>query len=112
MPNKDPIVNRETQRRWYKNNRDKGCANTKLQREKKLKWFRELKLNYRCIVCGEDEPYCIDFHHLDPKNKLFGVGATNAQRYPKQKILDEIKKCVPLCSNCHRKLHAGLIKLE
>ena len=29
-----------------------------------------------------------------------------------KKLLAEIKKCVCLCSNCHRKVHAGIINLE
>lgn len=27
------------------------------------------------------------------------------------KVEEEINKCIILCANCHRKLHAGIIKL-
>ncbi len=63
-----------------------------------------------CVICGENEPICIDFHHLDPSQKDFEVSS----RYGRSldSILSELQKCVCLCSNCHRKVHAGLITLE
>lgn len=63
-----------------------------------------------CIVCGESEPVCIDFHHLDSGSKEFSIGKGRSKG--KEKILDEISKCVCLCANCHRKVHAGLINLD
>lgn len=27
-----------------------------------------------CIVCGESEPVCIDFHHINPEEKEFTIG--------------------------------------
>lgn len=27
-----------------------------------------------CIICGESELVCIDFHHIDPNNKEFTIG--------------------------------------
>ena len=30
----------------------------------------------------------------------------------KENLLKEIKKCVCLCANCHRKVHAGIIDLN
>ena len=56
-----------------------------------------------CVHCGESDPRCIDFHHVDPKKKLFNV--TNGT--DKDLVLQEIKKCVNLCANCHRLLHCG-----
>ena len=31
-----------------------------------------------------------------------------SQMYSMKKILEEVKKCVIRCSNCHRKYHGGL----
>ncbi|WNL63194.1 hypothetical protein [Citrobacter phage Tr1] len=31
--------------------------------------------------------------------------------WKKEKLIAEIKKCVLLCSNCHREVHAGLLVL-
>ena len=63
-----------------------------------------------CVVCGESEPICIDFHHINPEEKEFTIGKHRSRS--REWILTEISKCVCLCANCHRKLHAGLINLE
>ena len=61
-----------------------------------------------CIICGESEPSCIDFHHVRGEKKF--TLASYRQRSVKQ-IKEEIDKCVCLCANCHRKVHAGIITL-
>lgn len=75
--------------------------------ERKKKWYEEwaeFKSGLRCEHCGEDHPATFDFHHVkkDPDNvkvhKLIRNGAY-------KKILEEIKKCIVLCANCHRKHH-------
>ncbi|MGH7121381.1 MAG: hypothetical protein ACREFP_20730 [Acetobacteraceae bacterium] len=40
--------------------------------------------NFRCVTCGEDNPHCLELHHL--AGQKFGTEE------------------VPLCRNCHRKL--------
>lgn len=67
-------------------------------------------LGSKCCVCGFDE--CIealDFHHVDPtaKSKFLTIGSLWNHSW--NIILEEVAKCVILCSNCHRKYHAGLI---
>jgi len=63
-----------------------------------------------CIICGESEPMCIDFHHIDPSEKDFTIG--QKRNIDKNILQKEIDKCVCLCANCHRKIHAGLINLN
>ena len=62
------------------------------------------------MICNETEPVCLDFHHIDPNEKDFTI--SQHRSLGKEKLLAEIKKCVCLCSNCHRKVHAGIINLE
>ena len=57
---------------------------------------------------GFDDPIVYDFHHLDQKTKLFGIGSNSTTR-SKQAYADEAKKCVLVCANCHRKIEKGLI---
>lgn len=69
-----------------------------------------LKKGGSCVVCGYSKYLgALDFHHLDPNKKEFGIGDGDFRLV---ESLEEIKKCVLLCSNCHREYHAGLIKLE
>jgi hypothetical protein len=62
-----------------------------------------------CSVCREDSHVCLDFHHV--KEKSFNIGEAAHKGYTLDKVKAEIEKCVVLCSNCHRKLHAGLFSL-
>jgi predicted HNH restriction endonuclease len=60
-----------------------------------------------CSVCGETEPWVLDMHHLDPTEKE----TQPAQSATLKTFLKEADKCVLLCSNCHRKVHAGVLRL-
>lgn len=64
---------------------------------------------FPCIVCEESDPVVIDFHHREPGGKDFNVA--NGFRYSLERVKAEIEKCVTLCANCHRKVHAGSISL-
>ncbi len=57
-----------------------------------------------CSVCKGKFPLPVyDFHHINDKKddiaRMFNYCS-------EQEILDEIKKCVLLCANCHRIIHA------
>lgn len=55
-----------------------------------------------CRKCGEDRYWVIDAHHIDPATKLFEVSKARRGIEITKK---ELKKCIPLCSNCHREFH-------
>lgn len=67
-------------------------------------WWKKLKSQHQCSQCSETHPSCLEFHHLDPLTKTDSVSRL-VMTGCKQKVLDEIKKCMVLCSNCHKKLH-------
>lgn len=80
------------------------------QREIKERYRRSLyslieSAREQCIRCGESDPACLDFHHRDPLTKVAHV-STMWNSYGRAAIVEEIKKCDVICSNCHRKLHA------
>lgn len=79
------------------------------RRQKRIIQFLH-SLKTPCIICGESEPCCIDFHHINPSDKNFTIGKKIGSS--KEKLLEEISKCVCVCSNCHRKIHFGLINVE
>lgn len=71
--------------------------------------FLEYKRTHPCVNCGESEICCIDFHHTDPNEKEFGIAESMYRSWTK--IVAELEKCIPLCANCHRKLHNGIIEI-
>lgn len=72
--------------------------------------YNEWKSQQCCLLCGEDELCCLDLHHLDPDSKEMNIGDVILHK-PWDKLKAELDKCVVLCSNCHRKVHANLITL-
>lgn len=69
--------------------------------------IQAIRAAHGCLRCGESDPYALDFHHVGEKSH----GISNGFNMTKKAIMSEISKCVVLCSNCHRKLHAELWSL-
>ena len=60
----------------------------------------------RCQICGYDR--CIEaleFHHLNGSKKEFGISYKGITR-SWEKIKNELDKCILVCANCHREIHA------
>lgn len=85
----------------------------KIRRHKKRDTIRAFLNDYKnscsCLTCGETCNACLDFHHLEPDGKRDNISALRNKTLALLKA--EIAKCIVLCSNCHRKFHAGLISL-
>ena len=64
-----------------------------------------------CIACGESDPTVIEFHHLNPEEKDFDISRMCGRRASRDRITEEINKCVCLCSNCHKRVHANTLTL-
>lgn len=76
----------------------------------KKKWYC---LNYKaergCAVCGEKDPVVLDFHHRDGETKhknLLNYSSSHKSfsDLAWETMIDEIKKCDVVCSNCHRRI--------
>lgn len=70
----------------------------------------EYKTIRGCINCSEREPCCLDMHHVDPTIKEGNLNKLSQHSW--DAFLKEAEKCVVICSNCHRKLHAGKIVIS
>jgi L-lactate utilization protein LutB len=92
-------------RKWYYKNQKQEI------KKETTEWLKKYKLTLSCEKCGESEPCCLDFHHLNPKEKETNIGGIAGKGWSKERIIKEIKKCKILCSNCHRKVHNNIIKL-
>lgn len=97
--------------RYYAENLLRHRHVTKARRKERRQELRKkidaIKARYGCQRCGETDTVCLEFHHLDPQQKDLDVAALIAYEWAWDRVIGEINKCVCLCSNCHRKLHAG-----
>lgn len=92
--------------RWHRKNRDRQKGKKKRRRRELREWLTEYKReSCQCERCGEDHPACLDFHHPDGVEKRDGVARMVNRAFSKTSIREEIRKCVVLCANCHRKEH-------
>lgn len=104
-------MSKEYQNAWYKKNRDKRILQIREYNKKQHQLFREYKATLFCKICNEKESCCLDFHHLDPTKKDASLGDAKRQNWSFKRLKREIDKCVVLCANCHRKVHAGIAQL-
>jgi len=95
----------EHRRNWRQNNRERYNKKWKEDRRIKKQWLDEQKAA-GCSKCPEKDHSCIDFHHTDPTTKE-GNLARAVAHWGLPKLQEEITKCILLCANCHRKLHAS-----
>lgn len=69
----------------------------------KKRYLYDYKVNHPCVKCGYKDVRALDFHHVDPKTKLFNV--TENKNISIDELILEIEKCIILCKNCHAKHH-------
>ncbi len=74
---------------------------------------KQLLIDYlggKCARCGYH--ICIealDFHHIDPIQKDFSISQKWATF---DRCIEEVKKCILLCANCHRELEYNIWDLN
>jgi len=80
---------------------------------KRRKKIREMAAKYKggkCIFCGYSKYIgALEFHHVKNNGKNFGIsdkGYTRSWKRTKQ----ELDKCILVCANCHREMHAGILQ--
>lgn len=110
---------KQKNRIWYENpeNKKKTLKRNEKNRKKSVnnnikyyfktyteKWYFTFKKTLKCTECNENHPACLDFHHINKKEKIDAV-ANIAKKNDIKLLKDEILKCIVLCGNCHRKLH-------
>jgi hypothetical protein len=95
-------------RKYYIRNKDREKDYAKKWRQGFQDIINEYKLNGRCVKCGENHPATLDFHHTTNEKNFEIANAARIVGITKEKLIEEITKCVILCSNCHRKHHWGL----
>lgn len=64
-----------------------------------------------CQICGYNK--CIralEFHHLNPNEKDFTISPSCSYQSLEQ-LKSEASKCILVCANCHREIHAGVTQV-
>ena len=81
---------------------------------KRRRKIRDLAVQYKggkCQICGYNKcPQALEFHHLSPNGKDFGISDKGYTR-SWAKVQNEIDKCILVCANCHREIHSGITQL-
>lgn len=81
-------------------------ANT-LERQRTLKRQCVEYKGGRCEVCGGHfHPAVFDFHHMNPDEKDFTLSHVKSLKFS-DVIKAELDKCILVCANCHRVIHAN-----
>jgi len=97
-------------RKYYLEHRKNWISYSRTSREKRAKWYQDYKRNLKCSMCGKsfpDYPEVIDLHHEGDRaesqdQRISELVTSNA---PLPRVKAELAKCIPLCANCHRRLH-------
>jgi len=89
------------------------CKECRKNRYETLTPIKQRLVGYKggkCAVCGYGKYIgALVFHHRDPTKKDFPVGGNCSLSL--KKLIPEVDKCVLLCINCHREVHAGFTEL-
>lgn len=64
----------------------------------------------KCVFCGYDRCVeALEFHHIDISKKKFGLSMDGLTR-SWDKTKRGLDKCLLVCFNCHREIHAGKLQ--
>ena len=62
----------------------------------------------KCQCCGYDRSMrALHFHHIDESTKKFAISGNITRNWAD--VVEELKKCVLVCANCHMEIHDELI---
>lgn len=61
----------------------------------------------KCVVCGEDNPAMLCFHHRDPEKKTMKLDSRTFANRKWETICEEVERCDVYCFNHHMELHYG-----
>ena len=99
----------EYHRQWYQKNKDKKRYLKASRRDRAREFVRSQMTP--CVVCEDFDPVFMDFHHIHPERKEYNIAQMIAMAFPPERIKLETDKCVCVCANCHRRIHAGKVSL-
>ena len=64
-----------------------------------------------CACCGYNKSNrALELHHINPNEKNFGISSKTYLAW--DKLENELKKCILVCSNCHAEIEDGLLTVS
>lgn len=94
---------------WWPHNECKPCTRKKaiergMRKEKRRRRHLDRwKMSRGCEKCGYKEHACaLDFHHKGDDKE---GGVAGMLTHSHRNLINEVRKCVVLCANCHRVEH-------
>jgi len=79
------------------------AAYAKARKTRRKHWLNKYKEAKGCTRCGVKGPAVIyDWHHIESKS--FELNSESILKSLRN-LFTEIKKCILVCSNCHRIIH-------
>ena len=105
-----PYKDREKQLAYFrKRNREPArWADMKQRTSNAAQFKKDLLSVFPCVCCGETDADLIDWHHVNPNEKLTNITRFNLNH---DDWWTEVLKCVPVCVLCHRKIHTNKLCL-
>jgi hypothetical protein len=106
--NKAQILGKKKQRRVFKPKGEPKYLSEgqrgKIRRQQLILVVNKYK-DIPCGICRIQLPsICMDFHHIDSTKKINTIGTLITKKVNINIILNEIKKCIVVCANCHFQL--------
>ena len=107
--NQIKFCSEECKCKWYYENHKEDQYHYDAQKnDKRLNTKLKLVLykGGKCEKCGYNKNLAaLQFHHILPNTKKFGLNGRNILSSSEQELLEEVNKCILLCANCHAEEH-------
>jgi len=104
MPYKDRNKQKEYQQKHHQRTKKKKRKQQNQLKDKRQHFVLEemQRRGGKCAKCGFSDIRALDWHHLDPNEKVNSISEMIRDRVSMDKLQAELDKCELICANCHR----------
>ena len=104
MPYKDRNKQKEYQQKHHQRTKKKKRKQQHQLKDKRQHFVLEemQRRGGKCAKCGFSDIRALDWHHLDPYEKVNSISEMIRDRVSMDKLQAELDKCELICANCHR----------
>ena len=104
MPYKDRNKQKEYQQKHHQRTKKKKRKQQNQLKDQRQHFVLEemQRRGGKCAKCGFSDIRALDWHHLDPDEKVNSISEMIRDRVSMDKLQAELDKCELICANCHR----------